>query len=256
MSTLYFDSVRQDRGDYFIKYTPPGPAIPFAMLHLTFPGDATLERVARAMEHEATEWTRRYPVATAVSSTDRNGNSFELKQIRPFDWLAACPEKTGQGVRLAWRFLDASEYVDPRGTEGRLREVYFDIPCRTKEQVREHATRNAKNLRRGVFLLALWVAGVPAIIALLEYKIEWLGILALLYTLFKAAVTFAKVMGYWKPSARARARQAESLRKDHHHYHCERNPEGFLRLKIENFEREERDRIQVEAAGLKAAAVT
>ena len=40
----------------------------------------------------------------------------------------------------------------------------------------------------------------------------------------------------------------------HHHYHCERNPEAFERLKRENIERETRDQTLREAAGLKATA--
>ena len=32
---------------------------------------------------------------------------------------------------------------------------------------------------------------------------------------------------------------AEKRQKmEHYFYHCERNPEGFMRLKVENFERE------------------
>jgi hypothetical protein len=33
----------------------------------------------------------------------------------------------------------------------------------------------------------------------------------------------------------------------HYFYHCERNPEGFARLKAENFEREAKERIIKEA---------
>lgn len=255
MSNLYFDSVKQDRGHYFVKYSPPDPAIPFATLQLTFPGEVALEDVAQAMEQEAIEWVHRYPIATAVSAFDYKGDSFELRQVRPFDWLAAFPDEDGKSVTSAWRLLKAGEYPEPPWSDDRLRAVFSDIPCRTKQEVRQRAIRNAKTMRRGIFLLALWAAGVPAVIALLEYRIEWLGIIALVYTLFKAVMTFAKVMGYRKPSSRELAKQAEDLRKEHHHYHCERNPDGFLRLKIENFEREERERIQLEAAQLKPVAV-
>jgi hypothetical protein len=41
----------------------------------------------------------------------------------------------------------------------------------------------------------------------------------------------------------------------HHHYHCERNPEGFRRLVAENLERKLREQTRREAAGLKAAAL-
>jgi hypothetical protein len=40
----------------------------------------------------------------------------------------------------------------------------------------------------------------------------------------------------------------------HHHYHCERNPEGFERLKLENFERWAREEVHAEAKSLKRTA--
>ncbi len=38
----------------------------------------------------------------------------------------------------------------------------------------------------------------------------------------------------------------------HYYYHCERNPEAFERLKIENFRQEEISRTKSQAAMVKA----
>jgi len=43
----------------------------------------------------------------------------------------------------------------------------------------------------------------------------------------------------------------EELEKNHHHCHCKKNPQGFLRSKIENFEKETRERVSKEAETLK-----
>ncbi len=37
----------------------------------------------------------------------------------------------------------------------------------------------------------------------------------------------------------------------HYFYHCERNPEGFARLKVENFEREAKEQTLKEAEALR-----
>jgi hypothetical protein len=37
----------------------------------------------------------------------------------------------------------------------------------------------------------------------------------------------------------------------HYFYHCERNPDGFARLKVENFEREAKERILKEVEALR-----
>ena len=38
---------------------------------------------------------------------------------------------------------------------------------------------------------------------------------------------------------------------NHYFYHCERNPEGFMRLKVENFEREAKERTLKEVEALR-----
>ena len=40
----------------------------------------------------------------------------------------------------------------------------------------------------------------------------------------------------------------------HHHYHCNQNPEAFLRLKAENFRREEIEHTKAESLALKEKA--
>jgi len=41
------------------------------------------------------------------------------------------------------------------------------------------------------------------------------------------------------------------MRHHHYHYHCQRNPEAFERLKAENFRREEIERTNAGAQALK-----
>jgi hypothetical protein len=88
-------------------------------------------------------------------------------------------------------------------------------------------------------------------IAVFEYLgPEWVGLVALLYVLWKALHAGMKLYGFSRPSAKEE-REAERTRKmEHYFYHCELNPEGFGRLKTENFERDARKRTQAEAAQL------
>ncbi len=61
-------------------------------------------------------------------------------------------------------------------------------------------------------------------------------------------------MDKWPKSKAEVQKEAEEARMRHHHYHCERNPEGFQRLKLENFERWAREDIQNEAKNLSSSA--
>lgn len=38
---------------------------------------------------------------------------------------------------------------------------------------------------------------------------------------------------------------------NHYYYHCERNPKGFRRLRAENFEEDEKERIKQERESIK-----
>ena len=43
---------------------------------------------------------------------------------------------------------------------------------------------------------------------------------------------------------------------EHYFYHCERNPDGFMRLKSENFRDDARERVRQEAEELRSTSST
>ena len=72
----------------------------------------------------------------------------------------------------------------------------------------------------------------------------------MIYALWKAFVQLMKLLGKWPESASEKLEADKKQRMEHYFWHCERNPEGFQRLKTENFAREERERTSREAAEL------
>ena len=48
----------------------------------------------------------------------------------------------------------------------------------------------------------------------------------------------AKMSGWIKPSERQKSAAEKRQKMEHYFYHCERNPEAFMRLKVENLQRE------------------
>ena len=101
-------------------------------------------------------------------------------------------------------------------------------------------------------LLTIWLVVIPGGVALFEYfGPEWLGLSVLLFSLWKAWRIWLKLTGRAKPS-RAETEEAEKERKmRHYYYHCERNPLGFQRLMVENFQEDTRQRVREEAEELK-----
>jgi len=130
--------------------------------------------------------------------------------------------------------------------------IYGDISFRTSTQLKESARKQQRALRLGWWLLFLWGVVVPAGIALVEFiSPNWLAVLTFCYSLSRAYIEALKLLGKWPETDSEIAKEEEERLMRHHHYHCERNPEGFLRLKLENFERDNREQIQREASALK-----
>jgi hypothetical protein len=113
-------------------------------------------------------------------------------------------------------------------------------PCEPEKAI---LRRESVRLVRTANLLAFlfWVV-VPFVIIVLEETNPLVARFALVYALFKLGVEGLKLFGTpkWIPGHKARTERER--RMEHYFYHCERNPEGFARLRAENFAREEQER--------------
>lgn len=248
---LFFQSTKEDRDWYFAEYRPPNPGDQFATLQLVIlekakgPGE-----IAESMESELVIWLERYPVPIMVSAFDDSGNPIRLEKSRRCDHLIGYIDGQTHKVVREWRLLTNAELPRDALDTIYLRKIYSQIPFKTKQQLRGEAQQKAKHLRFGWWIVSVWAAVVPASVAILEWWSDWLGVVVLLYSLYKAVEKALRLMGKWPKSKAALQKEAEETTMRHHHYHCERNPEGFERLKAENFERWARDEIREEALSI------
>lgn len=104
---LYFSTISEDRGEYFVEYSPPKPGYHFAFVALTFMQESALEHVARCMEREAREWLARYPIAVFVSAFDAADNAIDLGLVRSKSDLIAYVEDGGNEPSMHWERLAA-----------------------------------------------------------------------------------------------------------------------------------------------------
>ena len=249
-SKLFFDMVKEDRGRYFVEYRPPIPSYRFASLQLVFPEQVETESVAQAMEAEADVWLRRYPVAIMISAFDGTAGLIHMTSVRNCDHLFAFCRDGDHQLGRAWRLLREDELPDEPLDGEYLKRTYSCIPFKTEDQLQRESQAHIKALRMGWFLVFIWLIIIPATIAILGWASPWIGAIVMLYSLSQGIVKALKMTGKWK-SRRELEREEVDYRMRHHHYHCERNPDGFLRLKLENFERDERTSIRQEADMLK-----
>ncbi len=230
-----------------MEYRPPIPSCRFASLQLVFPEQAETESIAQAMEAEADVWLRRYPVPIMISAFDDTGGLIHMTSVRDCDHLFAfCRDGDHQLGRI-WRLLREDELPDEPLDGEYLRRTYSCIPFKTADRLQRESQAHIKALRMGWFLVFIWLIIIPAAIAVLGWASPWIGAIVMIYSLLQGTVKALKMTGKWKKSRRELEREEEDCRMRHHHYHCERNPDGFLRLKMENFERDERASIRQEA---------
>lgn len=133
-----------------------------------------------------------------------------------------------------------------------LKQIFSDVPYKTGQEIREAADKHFAALRMGWWLVFVWAVVVPLCVAVLEWWSDLLGLAVLIYAFVKAAIQALRLTGHIPRSKREREKEAEESKMRHYAYHCERNPEAFERLKLENFEREAIEKTKAQAAILKA----
>lgn len=249
---LVFEKIREDRGRYYVEYHPPITSFRFATLNIVFPEDSPPEKVANTMEAEVPVWLMRFPVPIMASAFDASDHLCDLESVRPCDHLLGLLDDSGAKAKLFWRLLKDTELPEIGINTEYLKTIYSGVPYKTSSELKQAAHNLLKQRRVGWIIVFSWAALVPAIWAIVEWAgPNWLALVVLFYSFWKATVKALKLLGKWKKSPREIEKEEDQRKMKHHHYHCQRNPDGFLRLKLENFEREAKARIQEEARDLK-----
>lgn len=254
---IFFEQLKEARDGYFVEYNPPGGEVRFAWLTLVFQEGATPDFAKTAMEHEAALWTLRYPVPVMVFACDEKGDTVEIGE----DWgrnnLIAWRCSEGS-LDMHWELLKDEVILDVALSAEYLLKTYEGVPYRTAEEVRQQADANwksrSKELRIGFAIIFCWAVAVPAAVALLGWTSPLVGFMVMVYALGKAARQAGLMLGWFKPLPHESEKRQKEQRMRHYYYHCERNPDAFRRLVVENFEQDQRAEIQREAEELTSAS--
>ena len=255
---LHFESIKEHRGSYFVEYQPPIDDARFAILSLVFLAPISPAEAAKRQDKEAGHWLRRYPVPLMIWAMDAQEDTI-------------VPPNCDSGCLVAWVARDSGKIVRSRNLqdldvflkgappESNWSTIYADVPVRTDTEIKAAARSSLQEQRRHIrslkIVLILWLAVIPAGYAVFEYVgPKWLGLLGLAFVLSKAWKTGSQIWGRGKPSRREQEKAEKQRKMEHYFYHCERNPDGFLRLKSENFENDSRKQVRKEAEQIAADA--
>jgi hypothetical protein len=250
--TIHFDFPKEHRGEYFVEYQIPNAGDTFANVVLVWLRLPEPERAARAMESELTQWTRRYPVTVMATSLTNIEDVVRLTSVRPNDHLMGWVDSNGQ-LHAEWRLLEPGEYPTEPFTIASLLATYPAVP---------HTVSSAEDKRRTIGAMArdnrtlrnvviVWIVVIPAAIVIISQIDQRIGWIATVLSLFKGLWKLAELKGWRRPSRRQQEKDAALARTRHHDYYCQRDPDGFNRLKAAVLEREIRERTLKEAEELK-----
>lgn len=256
---LYFDDLTEDQGPYFIRYHPPSPGCWFANLTLNFTHEVELCEVIKATKSESTRWFKRYPVPIMASAWDEYGNSIPINEEdgRDHFWLTWM-EPASNSLSHSWHTDDLPNFFNTHSPQFDLRNIYADIPYRTDSEVQEAVTKDAKIKSYGnrIWTVAtvFWFVIIPAGYAVFEFfGPEYIGVLALIYALGKLMHELLKLTGKLPMSPNEKKKSEKERKMQHYYFHCEQNPDGFLKLKSENLSREIRQNRKDEHARIRDA---
>jgi len=199
------------------------------------------------MEKEFDIWVSKYPLPLIVTAFNENGDKYSLENIKGNDHLVGYVTISPQNIIKFWGMIQDKDIPPEQIKDNYINQVYKELPYQAREEKERQSKskiRESKNIKRFFDLtLLLWLI-VSIMIALLNWRNCWIGAAAFIYSLLQIIKRGLKLKGY---KSKKDLEKAEIKRKkEHYYYHCELNPEGFLRLKAENFQAEEKERIKNE----------
>lgn len=228
---IYFNMKSEKNERYFTEYHPPSPGWRFSTLSINYICEVSSEQVVKDLEDQSKLWTNRYPVSLMASAFDLNGDLIDLCKAKASSHLITILKANGSYA--SWELQGDAEFPDLE-IEDQL-EIFKDIGFRTQSEINRKSDVRVKSMKRFKILLVFWAVFVPLIISILEFfSPEWIGVLALGYSFYKAYKQWRIMTGRDEKSEKEKAKEEEEHAMRHHHYHCELNPEGFLKLKSEN----------------------
>ncbi len=169
-----------------------------------------------------------------ASAFDKAGDLISLSQIRSTSHLTTVIKNNK--AEEHWRMLNDREFPDGALDCNFLLKTYSDISFRTQSEIKKKLYKEYNHKKRLKMLIIIWAVIIPASISILEFfSPTWVAVLAIIYSLWKSYKKWRLMTGRDDKSEKNKAKEKKEQKMRHHDYHCDLNPEGFQKLKMENF---------------------
>jgi len=246
-----YTPIKETRGWYFVEYSPPQNNFKFASLSIVITIETAREiDIADSMEEELKGWLNRYPVPLFVSAFDNKGHLIQnLVKIKGSNHLIGFFGRDGN-ISLHWGKIKDNEIPDVALHKESVNNLYSNLDYKTYTELDVDRQKRRRGIKAGSFIFFVWLIIVPLLITILEFYSNWLAIITLVYSCYKAIQAWRELRGNRRKSKREQDKERKETAKNHYYYHCQMNPEGFRRLMLENLEKMSKDEIAKEAAAL------
>lgn len=243
---VFREEIKEHRDSYYVTYQPADSLFGYALLQLTVLTEK-FEPVAicKLLEQELEQWLKRFSVPIMATAWDMSEDGIANPDKKE-SILMGYVDSTG-GIVRKWGVIKIIELPPDQCDPAYLARVYSSVPFKLQEEVRKTAARKWRTTAMVANTIVLFIVVIPVLIELVGLGIAWVGYLLSAISILKGFYEIGKGLGWVKPSRRQKEKEEEERRKNHYFYHCERNPEGFNRLKIENFRRDAIERTRKES---------
>lgn len=238
-----FESIEIDRDGYFITYHPIFTGDQLAVLIISIYEEMGAEKVAIILENEFNYWIDKYPTPLMVMASNKTKAKINIKECRSNDYIIGYPS-SGRKAVMKWDKVPDEEYSHFDLSNNALFSIYEGLDYKTSEEVKVELSKKISDKKKLIFIMVFWFSVIPALIAYYGWANPVISFLALVYSLYVALRKGGEITGHIKPTQEALKNAEEEREKSHHHYHCKRNPDAFLKLKLENFKKDSEERLK------------
>lgn len=229
----------ENRKKYFVEYIPADDRSWLAFVNLTYiTNDWDSTEVIKNMNEEFEYWITKYQVPLSVTAFDAAEDLITVKDDTPS--LNGYIDLNSEEIISKWDCLKNDQFPEVQKCAEYQKKVYKDLPCKEFNSTKagEELVKNARNLQTSINIYASTLILFPIIVGIISMGINWFNWMVIILGWGHAIYKICKLYGYIKPSQNESAIQEKNLKKEHYYYHCEKNPDGFERLRSDNFRKD------------------
>jgi hypothetical protein len=238
-----FENVRVKREGYYVSYTPKFVSAKSgddtAVLSVRLLDDFSLEECKDISEKEFKYWIQRYNVPLQVIPAYENNSSKRISSITGVGYICGIsPEQ------FRWGGFAVGELAEAMPENDIIKSIYKDLPSKTSENAEQDLKQHILGTSTIKWFTLFAAVLIPALIAFLGWSHPLFSAIALLVAWYKCADKWLSLTGRKIKTESELAKEQDDTLKEHHHYHCKLNPEGFAKLKLENFKASREQRLK------------